>query len=81
MGTTKFDETWWMRGHGTFGAHEEGCILRTWASLFKGWILPYGNPNLQNKPHKTKRNKKKKDQKLPRGPFLVSKTWEHKNKG
>ncbi len=33
MGTMRFDETWWIKGHGTFGAHEEGGLLRAHAPL------------------------------------------------
>jgi hypothetical protein len=48
MGTMRFDETWWVGGHGTFGAHEVGGLLWTWTSISKT-CLP-----LQNNPKSTK---------------------------
>jgi hypothetical protein len=53
MGTMKFNETRWNRGHGTFGAHEERGLLRVDASLSKGYILLHGKfkstkPNIQD---------------------------------
>jgi hypothetical protein len=32
---TKFNGTWWTKGHGTFGAHEEGSLIWAHASLIK----------------------------------------------
>jgi hypothetical protein len=29
MGIVRFDERWWIKGHGMFGAHEEKCLLKT----------------------------------------------------
>jgi hypothetical protein len=40
---TKFDETWWTKGHGMFGAHEEGGLLRAHAPLSKDYLLLQGN--------------------------------------
>jgi len=34
-GIMKFNETWWIKGHGTFGAHEEGGLLRAYVPFFK----------------------------------------------
>jgi len=48
MGTTRFDETWWIKGHEVFGAHEERGLLRSKALLFKDCLL------LQNNPKSTK---------------------------
>lgn len=39
MGITRFDETQWIKGHGTFGAYEEGGLLRAQAPLFKDCLL------------------------------------------
>ncbi len=39
MGIMKFDETWWNRGHGTFGAYEEGGLLGAQAPLLKDFLL------------------------------------------
>jgi hypothetical protein len=44
MGTTRFDEMWWIGGHGTFGAHEVKGLLWTRAPLFKDYLLLQGNP-------------------------------------
>jgi hypothetical protein len=35
-----FDETWWTGGHWTFGAHEEGGLLKTQAPCSKDYLLP-----------------------------------------
>jgi hypothetical protein len=43
MGTTKFDETWWVGGHGTFGAHEVGGLIWTKAPFSKNCLLLQGN--------------------------------------
>jgi hypothetical protein len=39
MGTTKFNEIRWTKGHETFGAHEEGDLLKTQAPLSKDCLL------------------------------------------
>jgi hypothetical protein len=44
MGTTRFNETWWVGGHGTFGAYEIGGLLWTWTPLSKDCLLLQGNP-------------------------------------
>jgi hypothetical protein len=32
---------WWIKGHGTFGAHEEGGLLGTHAPLSKDYLLSW----------------------------------------
>jgi hypothetical protein len=44
MGTTKFDATWWVKGHETFGAHEAGGLLWTRAPFFKNCLPLQNNP-------------------------------------
>jgi hypothetical protein len=38
MGRTRFDETWWTKGHGMFGAHEEDGLIGAEAAAIK--IVP-----------------------------------------
>jgi hypothetical protein len=33
MEIMKFNETWWTKGHATFGTHEEGGLLKAHAPL------------------------------------------------
>jgi len=44
MGTMRFDEEWWVGGHGMFGAHEVGGLLWTWVPFSKGYLLQQCNP-------------------------------------
>jgi hypothetical protein len=37
--TIRFDETWWIKGHGTFSAHEERGLLKTHAPIFQSTKL------------------------------------------
>ncbi len=39
MKITKFDQMWWVEGHGMFGAHEVGGLLWTLASFSKVVLL------------------------------------------
>jgi hypothetical protein len=58
--TTRFNETWWIRGHGTFGAYEERGLLKTHALIFKSTKLTTQD----------KIDEKEKDRKPLRGPWL-----------
>jgi hypothetical protein len=44
MGTTRFDETKWVGGHGTFGAHVVGGLLWTQTPLSKNDLPLQSNP-------------------------------------
>jgi len=44
MGTTRLDETWWVGGHGTFGAHEVRGLLWTLTPFSKDCLSLQGNP-------------------------------------
>jgi hypothetical protein len=35
MGKTKFDGTWWTKGHEMFGAHEKGGLIWAHAPVIK----------------------------------------------
>jgi len=53
MGVMRFNETWWTKGHGTFGAHEKGGLLKAHAPFFLNDLLLQGNhkftkPNTQD---------------------------------
>jgi hypothetical protein len=60
MGITRFNETWWTWGHETFGAHEEGGLLKTHAPFFKGCLLPQGNFKFIKPTINSKQNERKK---------------------
>jgi hypothetical protein len=38
MGVMKFNETWWTKGHGMFGAHEKWGLLRAHTPLSKNCL-------------------------------------------
>jgi hypothetical protein len=70
MGTMKFDETWLVGGHGTFGAHEVEGLIWTWTPLSK---IPYQYKtilNLQNQSHNIKRNERKTIINFSKSPLL-----------
>jgi hypothetical protein len=60
MEIMKFNETWWTKGHATFGTHEEGGLLKAHAPLSNTTYYYKKNWNLQCQSHKTKKIKKKK---------------------
>jgi hypothetical protein len=43
MGIIRFNETWWVGGHGMFSAHEVGGLLWTSTPLFKNYLSLQGN--------------------------------------
>ncbi len=43
MGSMRFNETWWVGGHATFGAHEVGGLLWTHAPFSKNYLPLQGN--------------------------------------
>ncbi len=46
MGAMKFNEKWWIKRHGMFGAHEKGSLLRAHTPLSK--ITLQGNHKSTN---------------------------------
>jgi hypothetical protein len=48
MGMTKFDGTWWTRGHGTLSAHGEGGLIGAHAPPIKNHLLLQSNFNPQS---------------------------------
>ncbi len=61
MGTTKFNDTWWVRGHGMFGAHEVKGLLWTWVPFSRNCLLLQGSFKFTKliTQYKTKQKKKK----------------------
>jgi hypothetical protein len=54
-----------------FGAHEERGLLRAHAPFFLNCLLLQGNPKSTKPTTQDLMNKKEKDKKPPRGPWLM----------